>query len=256
MRVVLLALTALLLAACGQSPVNQNEMAVSPQEPKIEDLPKSPSSFSKAKALLYEEVHKGHKSTFYCGCKFTSTKRVYLGTCDVEPRKNEDRAKRLEAEHVFPASHFGQHRACWNQKLCTDNKGKAYGGRRCCERIDPVFEAAHNDLHNLQPSVGELNGDRSNRPYGMIEGEQRAYGACDFEVDFQMDVAEPGDQVKGDIARTYLYMRDTYGINLSSQQTKLFNAWHKQDPVDDWERERNARIEKIQGVGNKYIESE
>ncbi len=37
-------------------------------------------------------------------------------------------------------------------------------------------------LHNLAPSVGELNGDRSNHPYGIVEDEPREYGACDFEV--------------------------------------------------------------------------
>lgn len=217
-------------------------------------LPATPKTFSTAKKTLYETIHKGHQETFYCGCKYTQTRRVYLGTCGVEPRKNAKRAKQLEAEHVFPASHFGQHRQCWREKMCTDSRGKPYGGRRCCEEIDPVFRAAHNDLHNLQPSVGEVNGDRSNFRYGMIEGEKRQYGQCDFEVDFNADRAEPPKNVQGDIARTYFYMRDTYDIHISDQQTKLFKAWNKLDPVDDWERERNQRIKQIQGVGNKYIE--
>lgn len=32
------------------------------------------------------------------------------------------------------------------------------------------------DLHNLTPAVGELNGDRSNLPYGIVKGEPREYG--------------------------------------------------------------------------------
>ncbi|MDO6469820.1 endonuclease [Neptunomonas phycophila] len=47
------------------------------------------------------------------------------------------------------------------------------------------------DLHNLVPSVGELNGDRSNFRFGMIPNEPRAYGQCDFEVNFKNRRAEP-----------------------------------------------------------------
>ncbi|MBK8327588.1 MAG: endonuclease [Moraxellaceae bacterium] len=42
-------------------------------------------------------------------------------------------------------------------------------GRQCCESQDPVFETAHNDLHNLFPAIGEVNGDRSNYNWGMVE---------------------------------------------------------------------------------------
>jgi deoxyribonuclease-1 len=35
---------------------------------------------------------------------------------------------------------------------------------------------------NLVPSIGEINGDRSNYKFSMIGSEERQYGACDFEV--------------------------------------------------------------------------
>jgi hypothetical protein len=40
------------------------------------------------------------------------------------------------------------------------SNGKPLSGRACCEKVDPVFETAHNDLHNLFPIEGEINGDR------------------------------------------------------------------------------------------------
>ena len=43
-----------------------------------------------------------------------------------------------------------------------------------------------------------------------------------------------------------------YNINLSDQERKLMEAWDKQDPIDEWEIEKNRRIEKIQGK-NTYI---
>lgn len=216
-------------------------------------VPNVAKTFSTAKKRLYNEVYKGHQQTFYCGCKFTSTRKVYLGTCGVEERKNTRRSKQLEAEHVFPAYHMGQGRACWNEKICTNSKGEKFKGRKCCEQSDKVFHAAHNDLHNLYPAAGEINGDRSNYKFGMISGEKREYGQCDFEVDKEAKRAEPPNNVKGNIARTYFYISDTYNIPLSDQQRQLFQAWNKSDPVDTWERERNQRIKKIQGNANPYI---
>lgn len=217
-------------------------------------VPNVAKTFSTAKKRLYNEVYTGHQRTLYCDCKFTKTRRVYLGSCGVKARKNERRAKQLEAEHVMPAYHMGQNRACWQQKLCTNSKGEAYKGRKCCEKSDKVFKAAHNDLHNLYPAVGEINGDRSNYKFGMIADEKRAYGQCDFEVDKAAKRAEPPNNVKGNIARTYFYMSDTYAIPLAKQQRQLFEAWDKGDPVDNWERERNQRIKKIQGNANAYIQ--
>ena len=40
---------------------------------------------------------------------------------------------------------------------------------------------------------------------------------------------------------------------LSQSNQKLFEAWDKLDPVDDWERERARRIEAIQGNKNPFI---
>jgi hypothetical protein len=43
-------------------------------------------------------------------------------------------------------------------------------------------------------------------------------------------------------------MRETYGFRLSRQDARLFEAWSKADPVDDWERKRQARIARLKGV--------
>lgn len=217
-------------------------------------LPKTPSSFSKAKKLLYGEVYKDHRLTFYCGCKYNAQKEVDLKSCGVVPRKNESRAKRIEAEHVFPAHQFGNFRKCWREpkNVC----GKKMTGRKCCERADPIFESAHNDLFNLFPAVGEVNGDRSNYNWGMIPGEKRSYGKCNIEVDSKNRRAEPPENVQGDIARTMFYMSHTYGFRLSNQDIKLYTAWNQMDPVDDWEKKRNTRIEKIQGHRNPFIDGQ
>jgi Endonuclease I len=43
-----------------------------------------------------------------------------------------------------------------------------------------------------------------------------------------------------------------HGI-ISRSNQKLFEAWNREDPIDDWERERARRIEAIQGNRNPFI---
>jgi len=217
-----------------------------------QDVPHSITSFGKAKKLAVQ-VYKDQSTTFYCGCDYDRKKQVGAQACGYEPRKNPKRGARIEWEHVVPAHAFGHTRACWREALCSNSKGEAYKGRRCCGKIDPVFKAMAADLHNLVPAVGELNGDRSNFTFSMIGGEAREYGQCDFEVDFKLKRAEPRPAVRGDIARTYFYMNQTYGLKISRKQRKLFEIWSRQDPVDEWERTRNLRIENIQGNSNPFV---
>ncbi len=85
------------------------------------------------------------------------------------------------------AAQFGHFRPCWRTPgdfpACVKSDGKTLSGRACCQAVDPLFEAAHNDLFNLVPAVGEVNGKRSDFNWGMIPGEQREFGLCNFEVD-------------------------------------------------------------------------
>ena len=96
--------------------------------------------------------------------------------CGLKARKNEKRSDRVEWEHVVPASWFGSHRTCWKDghALCGKKNGKPLKSRECCLKpgVDPDFQAAHNDPHNLFPAGGEVNGDRSAHPYG--DGSGRA----------------------------------------------------------------------------------
>jgi deoxyribonuclease-1 len=206
--------------------------------------------FRKAKKALVD-VYIDNSVTFYCGCDYTlklkpesqTKKRLTPDwkSCEYSPRKQPKRASRVEWEHVMPAHHFGQHLQCWRD-----------GGRKACKK-DPLFKAMEGDMHNLVPAVGEVNGDRSNFKYGMIEGESRVYGACDAELDFKAKRFEPSPDVYGDIARIYFYMSERYDIRLSKQQRQLFEAWNKLDPVSDWERVKNSRVEQVQGNRNPYI---
>ncbi len=103
-------------------------------------------------------------------------------------------------------------------------------------------------MHNLQPAIGEVNGDRGNFMYSQWNGGEGQYGQCAMKVDFKAKIAEPPARARGAIARIYFYMRDQYQLKLSRQQTQLFNVWDKQYPVTAWECERDARIAKVQVI--------
>jgi deoxyribonuclease I len=109
------------------------------------------------------------------------------------------------------------------------------------------------DLYNLQPVIGEVNQLRRTSPMAMIPGEARAFGRCDLEIEDQK--IEPRPEIHGDIGLTYFYMHAAYpGRDIVSEKNqKLFEAWDKEDPVDDWERERVRRIEQLQGNRNPFV---
>lgn len=220
-------------------------------------VPHFNTSFTKSKKLM-EQVYYDYQISFYCNCKYnyelvnkTVKGVVDAKSCGYIPRKNKKRGMYIEWEHIVPAWAFGSTRKCWREELCTDSRGRSYKGRKCCAKIDNVFKAMEADMYNLFPAVGELNADRKNYHFGIIAGEEREYGACDFEV--KDKIAEPKENIRGDIARTYFYMEKTYNVKISDKQRKLFEVWDKQDKIDEWEIERAKRIEKIQGNRNTFV---
>ncbi|SUH35021.1 endonuclease I [Salmonella enterica subsp. enterica] len=45
-------------------------------------------------------------------------------------------------------------------------------------------------MHNLQPAIGEVNGDRGNFMYSQWNGGEGQYGQCAMKVDFKAKLAE------------------------------------------------------------------
>lgn len=223
------------------------------------------SSFAASKkflADLHEEI--GHLETVYCGCPYvrttTSGGDVDREACDLQTRSNETRSDRVEWEHVVPASWFGQTRACWILKnkaypACTKSNGKSLSGRKCCEKVNHHFDLAHNDPNNLFPSSGEVNADRSNHPYGEVPGEDRDYGACNFEMggSGNSKTAEPPEgKVRGVLARAMLYMAEVYGADVKLDLGTVMQ-WHTENPAEAWEIKRAQLIAERTGLRNAWI---
>ena len=199
---------------------------VKPKQTYSPFSPKSVQSFSSAKNNL-AGIYKGsNQGTVYCGCKFNPLSRVidHKG-CGFKTSTYKNRGK-VEYEHVMPKSWY------------TTKENRTGEG----------------DMHNLYPSVGTLNAVRSNKMYGDIRGEYRAFGKCDFESTKKL--VEPQDSIKGNIARTYLYMISKYNVSKDRlKELPNLQKWSMDDPPDTWECKRNKLIQSMQGNDNPFITS-
>ena len=207
----------------------------------------TPDDFAEAKRDAVA-VFATETADFYCGCpiRWQSGKgKPDLKQCGYQVRKNGPRALRIEWEHVVPAQQFGHQAACWQQ-----------GGRDFCTKNDRQFRLMEADLHNLRPTIGEVNGDRAHYRFSELPGEPTQYGSCQFQVDVSRQLAEPRRQVRGDIARIYFYMADRYQLKLSAREEQLFLKWHQEDPVDHAERALNQRIAQVMGWPNPFVSGE
>ncbi len=211
----------------------------------------APSSFTDAKVLsktkVYFDQHNQGEGTLYCGCQWEwvgkSGGQVDLASCGYQVRKQQSRAQRIEWEHIVPAWVFGHQRQCWQN-----------GGRKNCVSTDETFRQMEADMYNLAPSIGEVNGDRSNFSFAQLAANvSYPYGMCRSRVDFKEKVFEPRDEVKGQVARVYFYMHDRYNLSMSRQQQQLLMAWNNQYPVNQWETLRDERIAKVMGHHNGFV---
>lgn len=210
-------------------------------------------SFAQVKRLLLEYVYTDHRLTLYCRARFHTDRRV-----DPPPgfttRSHLKRAGRLEWEHVVPAENFGRFFPAWRDgdPQCVDREGRQYRGRRCAEKVSPEFRRMQADMHNLFPAIGAVNAARSNYGMQMLPGEPPAFGTCVMKIARRK--TEPPDAAKGVVARASLYMAAAYPrFRFSTEQKKLFRAWDRMFPPDEWECKRERRIARLQGNGNPLV---
>ena len=210
-------------------------------------------SFNAAKKMLERQVYYDHRVTLYCGADFDAQKRVTLPEGFSTPA-HKKRANRLEWEHAVPAENFGRAFVEWREGSpeCMNKNGMPFKGRRCAEKVNMEYRHMQADMYNLFPAIGAVNAVRSNKQYSVLPGSESAFGSCPAKVDGNR--FEPPERAKGQVARAALYMADSYPkYRLSSQQQKLFEAWDKMFPVEEWECTRAKRIEALQGNENARV---
>lgn len=212
-------------------------------------------SFNEAKKLL-RLIYTEHRITIYSGCSYNPEYEVDYSNCGWVSRSNSSRSRKVEWEHVVPASTFGKQFPEWSvgDPECVDRKGKKFKGRNCAAKVNMTFRHIEADMYNLFPEIGEVNNLRSD--YVMAELPAAPLFAPPLQMKIAHGKFEPRDQVKGDIARTYLYMDESYpeAKILTPLGRAMLQRWAAADPPDKWECERSRRIARIQGNINKFVE--
>lgn len=113
--------------------------------------------------------------------------------------------------------------------------------------VNNVANAA-SDLQNLKPANPAENSSRSNKYFDNVTNAH---------------TYNPRDAVKGDIARILMYMDlaysnlnlvNTYPATYQMGKLDVLLQWHLQDPVDDFERNRNEIIFGYQNNRNPFID--
>jgi deoxyribonuclease-1 len=173
-------------------------------------------------------------TSLYCNIEFGEQ-----GVVDGMTGKNA----KMTLEHVYPADWMATHFECENRNTC-ENK---------------TYKHAEADLHNLWAANGRVNSSRGDKKFAELVGEtsRRFTEFCeDYErrgKKGEMEaVVEPQDAVKGNIARSLLYMKDSYGFDLLGMDEMILK-WHEEDPVSHHEIWRNEAIFHIQGTRNNWI---
>lgn len=122
------------------------------------------------------------------------------------------------------------------------------------------------DIHHLRPTDVQVNSSRSNLDFDNGGSSVTNCNECKKTANSW----EPPDEVKGDVARMLFYIAVRYEeddvvdlelnelLNNGSQpyhgKLSVLLQWHEQDPVNEYEENRNNVIEKWQGNRNPFID--
>src|SRR5687767_9555611 len=132
-------------------------------------------------------------------------------------------------------------------------------------------DPAMSDIYHLFPSDESAISRRSNLPFGVVAGTPTRTSPDpdnDGDVSKQglnaqnVEVFEPRNAKKGDIARAILYFYTRYNMrrtpnfslaNFNLEEATLI-AWHNADPPDAFERQRNSLAFRAQGNRNPFVD--
>ena len=124
--------------------------------------------------------------------------------------------------------------------------------------LETDYPGPGTDVHNLRAADCQMNSTRNNNYFR--DGSGNSFLDGDFY---------PGDEFKGDVARIIMYMYLRYptqcepvniGVGSRSYSNdadmpNIFLDWNEQDPVSEFELNRNEVIYSFQGNRNPFIDN-
>ncbi len=130
------------------------------------------------------------------------------------------------------------------------------------------------DIHQVIPTDGKVNGQRSNYPFGIVSSPSwistNGSKVGNYTtVGYNGQAFEPIDEFKGDIARAVLYFAVRYEGQVGNWNFPMFDGsndkvftdwaldlllqWHANDPVSQREIDRNNAAYNYQNNANPFV---
>ena len=186
------------------------------------------ASSSKLYAALQELMESKHTSfTKYSSDSSMDCKKLYLYTDCLLSNTNyvSTLYRGLYVSSVWNSAVYNQEHV-WPNSKCIGTNSTDVG-----------------DIMHLRPANPSENSSRGNLAYGESAGYY-----------------DPGMSVRGDVARTVLYMYTRWGnTNLFGEEgviesVDILLKWIEEDPVDTWEMGRNDAVQSITGTRNVFVD--
>ena len=212
----------------------------------------APDNRSQAKNIV-KMINFDYKTTRLNGCGYTYDPKTCMdktlvdtSTCSVKEKKQT-----MQWMQVVPDTFYGRDMACMNEKVCVSPyTGESYRGKLCCRQTNAEYRKMEAELFNLIPVVSAISKKHEGKPFGDIKKPKKLVGKVKIDDNY----IEPPDEVKGDIARVYLYMDQRYSLQLTTDEKEMFLRWHNLDAVDQRECDMAKIIMKVQGSSNRLLE--
>ena len=147
-----------------------------------------------------------------------------------------------------------------NSSVTSWNREHVWPQSKSQGRWDTGSFSAGSDVIHLRPTDNKANSTRSSLPYGEVTGgtyQNVTTSAGKLAGYYSPAFYEPLDSVKGDIARTlmYVYTRwDQRNLTDVIDSIDLLLKWCEEDPVDEYEMKRNDICQEICGSRNIYVD--
>ena len=205
-------------------------------------------SQSQLKSTLLH-TYQDQRKTFLCEQPFTQKGKVNLKYCQRCPKIESN----IQWMPVVSHQQLANQLNCFNNKICINKQNKTFKGLKCCFEHDTNYRKASLDLHNFVPELSYIKQQRRHFSFGTISGKADRTTDCTVHVDTKAKVIHTPKNVRGMVARAYLYMRKEYYLHLSDEEVALYQMWHREYPASSWEKVRNEKIFAIQGNRNPYV---
>jgi len=229
-----------------------------------------PKTFAKAKEMSVRLYYAYHMKSFYTESELKPVVRITTKKFPYKPiltlqlglvkspykgTKYVSRGQRIEWEHIVPVRWFTTvnaeiYNAWYNgHDKCVTSSGTTYKGRKCAAKVSPLFNRMESDMYNLVPVIGALNALRSDKLFGIIDGEVREFGET-IDMEITSSTVEVMPSKRGNVARIMLYMNAKYGVKFPDHNNTLImlKEWNLSDPEDEWERQKKQILHSTFGM--------